>query len=183
MIPQGRRACGFEADLHGEFTALGLQRGRGPDASLKGVRSTSIAGGSNAMNFRRPAAQWDATPGRRIPDQSVPSSIHQGRPVVFRRSWSHPFDEAQDRSCDSIDARMSRPIRGVRLSLCGYRRGGHRRVLSSVRTCYETRRIADLTREPLRTRSQRRASHHPRTVRALRQARPPPREEDVTAAD
>ncbi len=62
------------------------------NAPIRGVRSTPCAGGSNAANSRRPAARRRSTPGQRIPDQSVPSSVPPKRPALCQKNQSHPAD-------------------------------------------------------------------------------------------
>gem|GEM_PF-6470370 len=70
-----RRECRSEAGMTGRSLALGLQLDGRTKRSPGGLRSTPTAGGSNAVNPRRLAAQRRSTPRRRIPDQSVPSLL------------------------------------------------------------------------------------------------------------
>lgn len=70
--------------------------------SLKGVRSTPAAGGLNAKNSRRPAAQRRVPSRRRIPDQSVPSS----RPFLLADAVNCVFP--------ALRATHASPLRSVR---------------------------------------------------------------------
>lgn len=88
----GRGAC------LGSLPPCGHQHNTRAERSLKRVRSTLIAGGSNAKNSRRLAAQRRSTPRRRAPDRSVPSFVRREESVAYRRSRSHPHHWEPDTS-------------------------------------------------------------------------------------